>query len=139
MNLSRQAWKEEGSSFVCIPWSGLRPWSGFKGWGAMGVTVSPSEGMATGRDGSRPGYMGREEPPESESNLEVDVLRNIGIDIRPGFRVESRERSDHEASSSRFVPESGSNQESDQAAPIRYEIGLARRDGGWGRWARRRP
>jgi hypothetical protein len=31
--------------------------------------------------------------PESESNLEVDVLRNIGIDICPGIRVESRERS----------------------------------------------
>jgi len=77
--------------------------------------------------------------PESETNPDVDGLRNIGIEIRPGFRVKPRERPDHEASSSRLVPESESNQESDQAAPIRYEIGLARRDRGSGRWARRRP
>jgi len=77
--------------------------------------------------------------PESESNPDVDGLRNIGIDSCPGFRVNPRERPGHEASSSRLVPESGSNQESDQAAPIRYEIGLARRERGSGRWARRRP
>jgi len=65
--------------------------------------------------------------------------RGIFIQLSPGFRVESRERPDHEASSSRFLPESESNQESDPAAPIRYEIGLARRDWGSGRWARRRP
>ena len=65
--------------------------------------------------------------PESESNLEVDVLRNIGIDIDPGFRVKPRERPDHQASKSRFVPESGSNLESDPAAPHRYDIRLARR------------
>jgi len=66
--------------------------------------------------------------PESESNLEVDALRNIGIDIDPGFRVKPRERPDHQASKSRFVPESGSNLESDPAAPHRYDIRLARRD-----------
>jgi len=77
--------------------------------------------------------------PESEYNLDVDGLRNIGIDIAPGFRVKPRERPDHEASSSRFLPESESNQESDQAEPIRYEIGLARGDRGSGCWARRRP
>jgi len=66
--------------------------------------------------------------PESESNLEVDAPRNIGIDIRPGFRVKPRERPDHESSSSRFVPDYESNLESDQAAPIRYDIELARRE-----------
>jgi hypothetical protein len=30
---------------------------------------------------------------ESESNLEVDALPNLGIDLRPGVRVEPRERS----------------------------------------------
>jgi hypothetical protein len=97
-----------------------------------------------------------------ESNLEVDALPNIVIDLRPGNRVEPRERPDHEASSSRFVTESESNPESDQPAPVHYDIGLAtagvaapggtraqgvgredgpsaRRDKGSGRWAGRRP
>jgi len=108
---------------------------GCRGMGGDGLTQQ-GDGDGAGRNQV---WLWAGGTPGSESNLEVDVLRNIGIEFGPGFRVKPRERPDHAASSSRFVPESGSNQESDQAAPIRYEIGLARRDRGSGRWARRRP
>jgi hypothetical protein len=96
---------------------------GCRGMGGDGLTQQ-GDGDGAGR---KQVWLWAGGTPGSESNLEVDVLRNIGIEFGPGFRVKPRERPDHGASSSRFVPKSESNQESDQAAPIRYEIGLARR------------
>jgi hypothetical protein len=72
------------------------------------------------------------ETPARESNLEVVLLRKIGIDIHPGIGVRTSEGPDHEASTSRFDSESESNQESDCSAPIRYDVRLAR---GGMRWA----
>jgi len=123
--------KEEGSSLVCIP----GPFWRERGDGGDPLTQQEDSDGA----GRKQVWLWAGETLECESNLEVDGLRNIGIDIRPGFRVKPRERPDHEASSSRLVPESESNQESDQAEPIRYEIGLTRRDRGSERWARTRP
>ena len=110
----------------------------FGGCGGMGGDGLTQQGDGDGA-GRKQVWLWAGGTPESEYNLDVDRLRNIGIDIGPGFRVKPRERPDLEASSSRFLPESESNQESDQAEPIRYEIGLARRDRGSGCWASREP
>jgi len=106
-----------------------------------GIRVEPRE--RPGHEASSFSFL-----PESGSNQESDQTtrhphpassrnprrtkratrpRGILIQLPPGIRVKPRERPGHEASSSSFLPESGSNQESDQAAPLRYEIGLARR------------
>jgi len=108
----------------------------FGGCGGMGgdCLTRQRDGDGAGR---KQAWLWAGETPESESNLDVDRLRNVGIDIGPGFRVKPRGRPDHAAFSSRFVPKAGSNRESDPAAPIRYDIGLARRGVAGNRSARR--
>jgi len=69
--------------------------------GGRGLTQQ-GDGDGAGRNQVWPWAGGT---PGNESNPDVDGLRNNGIEFGPGFRVKPRERPDHEASSSRFLPD----------------------------------
>jgi len=60
-----------------------------------------------------------------EQNLERDGLQRIGIEIRPGFRAESRSRSSGVTSAARFFSESEPKVDIVPRDRVHYEIRLA--------------
>jgi hypothetical protein len=60
-----------------------------------------------------------------EQNLERDGLQRIGIEIRPGFRAESRSRSGGVTSAARFFSESEPKVDIVSRDRVHYEIRLA--------------